>query len=306
MRARDWIHLFLLAALWGASFLFINIAVPEMGPFVLIEARVLLAGGTLLVYAWLRKKELHLWSRWKSFLLLGILNGAIPFTLIALSQMHLTSSLAAILNATTPLFTAIVALFFLPDESITLKKGMGLLFGFIGVATLVGWSPLPLNIEMLLATGSSLLAALFYGIGSVYLSRTLKGTAPLALGTGQHLGAAVALLPFAAITLPVTLPSLPVIAATLVLALFCTAIAHLFYFRLINQIGPTKTASVTFLVPAFGLLWGVLFLDESISTGTLIGSTLIFLSIAFVTDAPFPFPNKKKPVLDSSQNVTHR
>src|SRR5690606_11892948 len=141
---KDFFRLVLLASLWGASFLFIRIAVAPLGPFLLMDLRVLIASGTLMLYAFFLRRLPDLQKRWKEYLLLGTINSAIPFTLIATSELYITSSLAAILNATTPMFTAVVAALWLKDP-LTWKKGAGLLLGFIGVAILVGWSPVPME-----------------------------------------------------------------------------------------------------------------------------------------------------------------
>src|SRR5579883_1329186 len=196
MKPRDSLFLLLLAALWGGSFLFIRLASPVIGPVVLMDARVLIAGLALLVYAALLARMPDLWRRWRAYLLLGGLNAAAPFTLIAFAELHLPASLAAILNATTPLFGAVVAFFWLHDR-MTAKKIVGILIGVIGVVVLVGWSPFPLTPLVLLSVGASLLAACFYGIGGVYSKVAFQKEPPLALAMGQQLGAGVVLLPFA-------------------------------------------------------------------------------------------------------------
>ena len=142
--------LLLLGAIWGASFLFIRVAVPSLGPLLLMDARVFLAAGTLLLYAVLFRQIPNLLARWREFLMLGALNAAIPFTLIAFSQLTLTASLAAIINSTTPLFTALVAAVWI-DEPLTLRKAAGALLGIGGVMLLVGGSPLQLNTALILA-----------------------------------------------------------------------------------------------------------------------------------------------------------
>jgi drug/metabolite transporter (DMT)-like permease len=259
MEARDLRALLLLGALWGASFLFIEVAVPTLGPVLLVDLRVLLAAGALVLCAVAVGSLPALRARWKEFLFLGGLNAAAPFTLIATSQLNLTASLAAILNSTTPLFGAVVAAVWI-GEALTVRKAVGLLLGVAGVAVLVGLDPVPLSGVVLLAVGASLLAALCYALGGVYAKRTFSGVSPLGMGIGQQTGAAVILLPPAVATLPGELPSLAVVLSVLGLALLSTAVAYLLYFRLITSVGPTKTLTVTFLVPVFGVLFGVLLL----------------------------------------------
>lgn len=283
--------LLLLAAIWGASFLFIRIASPVLGPVFLVELRVWLAAFALLLYA-LVTKRLPTWrGQWRAYLILGALNCAIPFTLVATAELHLTASLAAILNATIPLFTVVVAAVW-GQERLTLQKGFGLLVGFVGVGILVGWSPLPLNARVLLSAGASVLASFFYAVGGVYSKVAFKDTPPLALAIGQQVAAGLLLLPIAVFRIPTTKPSVSIILAVLALALLSTAVAYLLYFFLIKSVGPTNTLSVAFLIPVFGLLWGMLFLGESLSAGSLVGLSMIFLSIVCVTSLRFPWKGR--------------
>lgn len=270
--------LLLLGALWGASFLFIRVAAPVLGPIWLIDLRVLIAGIVLLIYALIVRKLPHFKSQWKSYLLLGLLNALIPFVLIAYSAIHLNASLTAILNATTPLFTAIVARFWL-GELLSVRKVIGILVGLTGVCILMGWSSVPFTVEVWLSIGASLMAALFYGIGGVYTKRTFTGTPPLALSIGQQLSAGLILIPFSVVSVPTAPISLTVILAVLGLAVLSTSIGYLLYFYLVERVGPTKTVSVTFLVPLFGILWGVLLLNEQITVGTIVGLLVILAGI---------------------------
>lgn len=270
--------------MWGASFLFMKVAVPELGPIVTSAVRVLLAGLALLAYALLIGSRPDLLSRWKQYLLLGAINAALPFALICAAELHLAASLAAILNATTPLFTALVALGWL-REPIGWRKGAGLLLGVFGVSILVGWHPdsLESGNAFYTAAGLSLLAALSYAFGGIYASRTFTGTASLDLAIGQQLAASVWLVPVALVTLPEHLPSMATVWSVLALSLLCTAVAYLLYFFLLQSVGPVKTLSVTFLVPLFGVVWGTIFLNESLSINTLLGLIVIFVSILMVT-----------------------
>jgi len=284
MGARDLGALILLAALWGASYIFIRVAVPALGPFVLMGARVALASGALALYAVILARGMPKFrSRWKEFLIVGAANSAIPFTLIAAAEIELTASLAAILNSTTALFVAVVAAVWI-GESLTVRRVVGLLLGFAGVVVLVGWDPVPLNGAVLLAVGAMLAASLSYAVGGVYVKRTFAGVSPLAMTIGQQGAAAVILLPLAAVSLPGEAPPLPAALSALALALLCTAVAYLLYFRLIENVGPTKTLAVTFLIPVFGLLFGVVLLDEPVGVGTLVGFAIISYGVALVTE----------------------
>ncbi len=289
MKLRDLALLFLLAAMWGASFLFIRVAAPALGPLALVDGRVLLAAAALLLYAAAIHDVPSLWARWKGYLLLGAVNAAIPFTLISVAELRLTASLAAILNATTPLFAALVATVWL-RERITAKRGLGLALGLVGVAVLVGWSPLRIDGPVLLAIAASLGGAIAYAVGGVYAARGFKGAPPLALSIGQQLGAGILLLPLAATHLPTAPPAAGVVLAFLGLTLLATSVGYLIYFRLIASVGPTKTLTVTILVPCFGLLWGALFLHEPVGPGTLAGLVIVLSSVALVTGLRVPLP----------------
>lgn len=282
MNTRDGAMLLMLSAIWGGSFLFLRIAAPVLGPVALIELRVGIAGVALLLYALATRKRLDLRARWRQYLLVGILNSAIPFTLIAAAELTLTAGLAAILNATSPLFGAVVAALWI-QEALTLKKVVGLLLGLGGVALVVGWSPLPLTGVVALSVGASLAAAAFYGVAGVYTKIHVQGASSLGVATGSQLGAALFLLPFTAVAPPAHLPTLPVALAVVTLGLLCTAAAYLLYFKLIANIGPTRALTVTFIVPIFGILWGVVFLQETLAWTTIFGSGVILLGAGLVT-----------------------
>jgi drug/metabolite transporter (DMT)-like permease len=286
MRPKDLGALILLGALWGGSFLFIRVAVPALGPFVLMELRVGLAAVALTLYAVALGRLPKLRARWRKFLIIGTVNAAIPFSLIAAAEIHLTASLAAILNSTTVLFTAVVAAMW-TGEALTARKVVGVVSGIVGVAVLVGWDPIPLNGVVLLSVGAMLGASLSYALGAVYAKRTFAGTPPVTMAIGQQMGAATVLLPLAAVTLPGGGPSAAVALSVLGLALLSTAVAYLLYFRLIENVGPTSTVTVTLLVPVFGLLFGVLLLDEPFGLGTLAGLAIILSSVTLVTGIGF-------------------
>lgn len=278
MKPKELGALLLLGALWGASFIFIRIAAPVLGPIWLIDLRVWIAGTVLLIYALIVRKLPDFKKEWKYYLMLGLLNAAIPFSLIAYSAVHLNASLTAILNATTPLFTAIVARIWL-KEYLSVRKVIGILIGLVGVCILMGWSSVPFTLEVWLSIGASLTAALFYGIGSVYTKLTFTNTPALSLSIGQQLAAGIILIPLSVVTVPTATISLTVMIAVLGLAVLCTAIGYLLYFYLVEHVGPTKTVSVTFLVPLFGIFWGILLLNEHITLGTIVGLIVIFIGV---------------------------
>src|SRR5215217_1312663 len=282
MRPRDFAGLTLLGAVWGAAFLFIRVAVPALGPFLLVGLRVGLAAVTLLVYVLIAGRVPKIRSRWRSFLILGFFNAAVPFSLISTAEINLTASLAAILNSTTVMFTAVVAAVWMGD-ALTARKVVGVVLGIVGVTVLVGWDPIVMNWFVVLSVGAMLAASLAYALGSVYAKRTFAGSPPLAIAIGQLTAAATLMLPLAAVSVPDERPSTIVVLSILGLALPSTALAYMLYFRLIENVGPTSTSTVTLLVPLFGLLFGVVLLDEPVGLGTLAGLVLILSSVTLIT-----------------------
>ena len=282
MRPRDFAGLVLLGAVWGAAFLFIRVAVPALGPFPLVELRVGLAAVTLLLYVFAAGRVPKIRRRWRSFLVLGFLNTALPFSLISAAEIHLTASLAAILNSTTVMFTAIVAAVWMGD-ALTTRKLVGIVLGIVGVTVLVGWDPTPLNGVVLLSVAAMLFASLSYALGATYAKHAFSGIPPIGMAIGQLTAATALLLPLSVVSLPREVPSLAVALCVLGLALLSTAVAYLIYFRLIENVGPTSTVTVTLLVPVFGLLFGVLLLDEPFGSGTLAGLVIILSSVVLIT-----------------------
>ncbi len=287
MRPRDFAGLVLLGALWGGSFLFIRVAVPALGPFLLVELRVGLAAAVLSLYALAIGRVPKIRARWRSFLVLGFLNAAVPFSLISASEIYLTASLAAILNSTTVMFTAIVAAVWMGD-ALTARKVVGILLGIVGVAVLVGWDPIPVDGFVLLSVVAMLVASLSYALGATYAKQAFSGIPPLTMAIGQLSGATALMLPLAVVSLPDGAPS-PIVAFSMIaLALLSTAAAYMIYFRLIENVGPTSTVSVTLLVPVFGLLFGVFLLDEPFGPGTLAGLGIILASVVLITGISLP------------------
>lgn len=282
MGTRDLGALLLLSALWGASFIYIRVAVPALGPFVLVELRVGLAAVVLALCAALVGRLPKLRRRWRQFVLLGAVNVAIPFSLISTAEINLTASLAAILNSTTVMFTAVVAAVWMGD-ALTARKLVGVALGIVGVTVLVGWDPITMNWTVALSVGAMLAASLAYALGSVYAKRTFADSPPLAIASGQLTAAAMLMLPLAAVSTPEQSPSTIVVLSVLGLALPSTAVAYMLYFRLIANVGPTSTSTVTLLVPLFGLLFGVVLLDEPVGVGTLAGLVLILSSVTLIT-----------------------
>ncbi|WP_461205380.1 DMT family transporter [Clostridium sp. DL1XJH146] len=297
MKIKDIGVLFLLAALWGASFLFMRVAAPVLGAVFLIEIRVLIAGLALLIYAFIIKKKPNFKEKWKEYLILGAINSAIPFTLIATATLTLNASIASILNSATPIFTVIVASIWL-KEKLTVKKLLGILIGIIGVVVLLGWSPMLITPKVIIAASMSILATICYGFAGVFAKKAFKDVDSLSIATGQQLSAAIVLLPFAIFNIPSGHISSNIILSVFALAIMCTSIAYVLYFYLIKEIGPTKTLSVTLLVPMFGVVWGVIFLGEKITSGMLLGLGIILMSIFMISDLKIGIFSSKRKNID--------
>ncbi len=262
-----------------------RIIVPVLGPVVVAESRVFIAGIVLIVLTTWLKLHFEIRKRWWQYLVIGLLNGALPFTLIAAAELHLSASMAVILNATTPLFGAIIAAI-CKIEVLTFPKVLGLILGFFGISVLVGWNPLELNQAMIWSVLASLGAAAGYGAVNVYTKIKVTGISPIALAAATQISAAfllLPLLPFAPIN---STPSLLVIICTLVLGVFCTAVARVLHFQLILNAGPTNAALTTYLAPVFGILWGWMFLSETPNLQTLLGFILILSSVVLILRTP--------------------
>lgn len=282
MSARQAAMLLALAALWGASFLFIAEAVGELGAVGVAEGRVVLAVAGLLLYAAATARMPALRHRWRGYLLLGAINAALPFALIGLAEETIPASLAAIVNATAPLFSAVGAALWLGDR-IHRTGGIGLALGVVGVALVVGLAPVALTGSTLLAIGASLAAAAAYAVGGHLVKLRFSGESPLALAIGQQAGAAAALIAPLAAWPPHEAPRAATIGSVLALGLACTAAAYLLYFRLIAELGATSALTVTYLVPVFGVGWAALFRGERITAGMIGGAFVVLVGVLLVT-----------------------
>jgi drug/metabolite transporter (DMT)-like permease len=294
MRAADWAMLIVLSAIWGASYMFIRVAAPVVGPFPLMAARVIVAGAALVALAVAIGHVPPVKGRVRAYLLLGLVNAAVPFTLIAAAELYVTASLAGIVTTTAPLFSALVAALWLRTP-LTARTVGGLLLGTAGVAVLVGWSPLPLTAEVLLAVAALTIAAFCYGLGAVYTRVAFRDVPPLGLATAQQAAASAELLLPAVATAPAAWPSDPAVLGSIAaLALASTALAYLIYFRLIERVGPTRALTVSILVPFFGVLWGVVFLGEAVTPGTFVGLTIVLLGVGLATGARLPMAGLRR------------
>jgi len=281
MNASSIARLLILSAIWGGSFIFMRIAVPALGPVVLMEFRVLLAALFLAGVALLLKSRLETGTHWKHYLILGLFNSALPFLLFGYAALTLPASLLAILNATAPIWSTLIGVLWL-RQRLTPKTFLGLCLGIIGVALLVGLDRAMLQPGAELAAAAALGAAFCYGIASLY-AKQARAVEPFANAHGSMWAATLWLLPASFFFPPPALPGTDIMLTVLVLGVVCSGVAYLLYFRLIAEIGAAPALTVTFLIPLFGVLWGYLFLDEAIGWHTLGGAFIVIAGTALVT-----------------------
>ena len=298
MSLRNFAILLLLGLIWGASFLFIKVAVATIPPLSVAFGRTALAA--VLLYLVLRSRGLTMpgWGPvWGSFLLMGFFNGAVPYTLITWAEIHIDSGLAAILNALMPLFTVLLAHVFTGDERLTWAKVVGIVLGFLGVLTLIGPAALKGLGKDVVAQLAVMAAALCYAIAIIYGQR-LKEVTPLVSATGQLFCAAFLTLPMSLLfEAPWTLaPSFISVGALTCLSLLGTALAYLLYYYLLPRIGSTNLSLVTYLIPITGVFWGALLLGERLHWSAFLALGLILAGISGV--------NNRLPKLGSARKIS--
>lgn len=281
MRPVDLARLVALAAMWGGSYLFMRYAVPHLGPAPMIELRVVIAGLALLAFLRASGGEVGWRRHWRAYLFVGAIGLALPFVMIAEGLTAIDASTAAILNALSPLFAALVAAMWIRDP-LTPAKLAGITLCLAGTAVLVGWTPHPMTRRELVGAALCVAATIAYGYTIVFTRVHLRGASPLGTSAATLLVAGVALAPFAA-TAP-TPHEVPALAwlAVLGLALVSTTVAFIFYYRLIADVGPVKAITVTLLVPIFGMIWGVVFLGEPVTPGRIAGCLIILAGCSLI------------------------
>jgi drug/metabolite transporter (DMT)-like permease len=281
MRIQDIARLVVLAAIWGASFIFMRILAPALGPILTADLRVLIAGVALSIYFAAIRFNPQWKSNWRHYCLIGVGNSAIPFALFSYAALHIPASYSVILNSTSPLFAAIFSAAWLNDR-LTARKVVGIFLGFAGVALVAKVGAQAVDDSFILSVLACLIASACYGLMGVYIKRFATSVKPLGIAGGSQLAAGLSLLPL--------IPFSPmrgeltsfVITNILCFALVCSALAYLLYFRLMEDLGPTKALTVTFLMPVFGMAWGALFLGEQITLGMVGGAALVVFGTFFV------------------------
>lgn len=282
MNARQIISLIVLGAIWGSSFLFMRLSVKDIGAIPMIELR--LAIGALVLWPlMLMKHPLSVTQGWwGKMTMVGVFNSGLPFTLLAFSLLVFTAGVGSVLNATVPMFTALIAFLWL-KERLSRSRILGLVVGFIGVMVLVSDKLAVTGSHTGLALAAALLATLSYGFSANYTKREVVGVDPLVTTVMSLTMGALVLLPLAIIYWPDHNPSLMSWLSVLILGVICTGAAYIIYFRLITEIGAPRTVTVTFLVPLFGIVWGIVFLGEELTWQFVIGALVIITGTALST-----------------------
>lgn len=281
MQTRHFTQLVGLSALWGASFLFIRVASPVLGPNVLAGLRVALATATLAIVMRLLRHEWP-WRQWREMMVLALLAVAVPFVLYAWASLRLPAGYTALLNTTVVLFGTLASAW-VGEDKLTARKLLGCACGFAGVALILGLGPIALTGPNLLAVGACLLAACCYGLSTPLAKKATSRMEPLAIAAAIHLAALVFVLPGALWSLPEARFTMGAMSAVFVMGVLTSGLAFWVHLRIVRHVSPVAAMAPAFLIPVFGVAWGHLFLGEALSPGIFIGGALVLLATALVT-----------------------
>lgn len=286
MRPGDLAELVALAAIWGASFLFMRLAAPEFGPAALTALRVAGAALCLLPLVFWRDHAAALVAHWKAIAVVGIVNSAMPFVLFSIAALAINAGLSSILNATAPLWGAVIAWAWLGDR-MSVSRLFGLVLGFVGVLALAwdkaSFKPGEHGVSAAVAIGACLLATLGYGFAANYTKQRLADVPPLAVAAGSQAAAAAVLALPAWWLAPSAMPGATAWASVATLAVLCTGVAYLLYFRLIAHLGAARAITVTYLIPLFGVVWGAVFLGEALTPAMAVGGLVVLAGTALAS-----------------------
>lgn len=276
------LRLILLAMIWGSSFLFQRVAVPELGPNWVAAGRLILGALVLVIVMLAMRKPLHLRKNAGAYIWIGFINSALPFWLFAYASITLPAGVTAVMNSMVPLFS--VLLLWVMGERPSFGKFAGVTLGIVGVAMIVGFGGLPMTWATALGVLAGMGAAALYAFSAMEIRKRFTNVDPLAVATGSLLGATLALLPVLFIgPMPSTVEVTPWLML-LPLGVFCTGIAYFLYFKLLHDVGSTRATTVTLLVPVFALIWGVLFLHEHPTLLSLVGMGLVIVSMMLILE----------------------
>ncbi len=291
MAAADLVKLVFLSAIWGGSFIFLRIAVPEVGPLLTAILRTALAGAALMLFAVATRVQMNWRSNLKPFAMVGLFAGVVPFSCFAFAALHLPAAHSAVLNATAPLFGAAFSVAWLA-ERLTMRKLGGLLLGITGVTILVGAGTLPLNAPTLIAIAACLVAAACYALSSIIVKKTGKpgGIHPIAMATGSLALGGAMMLPAVPFALPEAMPSMRALGCVIAMSLLSSGLAQALFIPLIVRVGPTRAMCVSFLIPLFSMLWAFIFLQEAVGMSTLAGGIVVLVAMGLVLSSAHPEP----------------
>jgi drug/metabolite transporter (DMT)-like permease len=281
MNLANLLRLLALAAIWGASFLFMRIGAPVLGPVLMISCRVGFATLFLFLASTTLGKPLNVREHWRHYLIIGFFNCALPFLFFGIAAQTLSVSQLSVLNATAPIWGALIGAV-LARQGLSAKTTLGLLLGLAGVAVLVGLDFSSPQADVGLAMLCALAAPFCYGIATNY-AKNAKKVEPFANAHGSLWAASLCVLPAAPFFPAHSTPGLEVILAMVALGVVCSGVANLIYFRLVAEVGAASALTVTFLIPVFGILWGHLFLDEPLVWQTGVGALIVVVGTALVT-----------------------
>ena len=281
MSSRSAVMFVLLAAIWGSSFMFMRIAAPEFGAIWTAQLRVGLACIVLLAYIFLTKRQYFFRSHWKHFWIAGFFNSGFPFLMFSYAALHIPAGYSAILNAIIPLWAAVFSALLL-GERLTWRVAVGSAIAMLGIGLMVRLGPVQLTTETLLGVSACVIATASYGFAGTWIKKHLAAVPGYVNATNSQVFAALSLLPFAAASPAPLQVSSKAWVALLILAVVCSAFAYLMFFKLLSSMPVTQVSSVSFLVPAFGLFWGWVFLNEPITMGTISGFALVLIATALI------------------------
>lgn len=292
------IKLIFLASLWGGGFLFLRLSSPEFGPLALIFVRSLTATIALFPVFIRSHKCIEIFQNWPVFLLIGLIGTALPFSLFSYASLYLGAGYASILNGMTPISSAVIAYFWL-SEKLSPLAVFGIFLGFIGMViislpAIPGSNKTADNELAVIAISAILAATLCYAVSTCLVRAKFSNIPPLVSTTGSQFASTVILLPFALSYWPSQTPSTTAWFSVISLGVFSTAIAIVLFFSMIKQYGVNRSLTVTYLIPLFGVLWGWLFLNESVSLGTLLGGSIILIGVFFTTGSFERLTEKRK------------
>lgn len=280
MTVADLARLASLACLWSLQFMFLRVAVPAFGAPLVVEARCLLGALIMVPAALLLSQRIAPLAQWRSHLAISLANNVVPFLLFAYAARSLPAGYLAIVNGTVPLWTAVFSAWLL-GEALGMRRLLGFVLGIAGVGLIVRLGPVAVDAEVFLAAGAVVLGAALWAYAGVLIKQTSAKLPPVSLAAGSIAYSAVLLSPAWAAT-PHASWSLEAAGSVVGLGVLCTGVAYFFFFRLVRDIGPSRTLSIGFVIPALGVFWGWLILGEPVTLSMLAGGALVLIAMAMV------------------------